>query len=259
MAGRAILHLNNMPNGMLVDSNRMEELTTEGLVDCRILGKHEGRFCDCRATTPFINGNNILLTDNLAVRSVPMRLDANRADPEKQSFPFDPMARVRADRGRYLAACFTILRANLRTNKTSLKDYERQQVNGFDQWAHMVQRALLWLGRPDPLGNMPALRALDPSQGDFWHLIETLFDVFGNSPWTTADCKTNATMTGDVPPSYIALKALMLGKDGVVSTRSFGMQLPQYRNRPCNDLKLVMVKEDAHNGHTWKIEGQKPV
>src|SRR5262249_1335016 len=51
LAGRPILHLNNLPNGMVVESERLSELSTEGAVYIRALGRHEERLCDCRGTT----------------------------------------------------------------------------------------------------------------------------------------------------------------------------------------------------------------
>jgi putative DNA primase/helicase len=111
LSGRPILHLNNLPNGMVVESERLSELSTEGVVYIRKLGRHEEGVCDCRATTVFLNGNNILVAADLVLRTATCRLNPQREDPEEIKHDFDPMEQVRADRGRYLAAVFTIARA----------------------------------------------------------------------------------------------------------------------------------------------------
>jgi hypothetical protein len=54
LSGRAILHLNNLPNGMTVRSECLAELVTEGQVTVRKLGRFEEGLLDCRATTVFI-------------------------------------------------------------------------------------------------------------------------------------------------------------------------------------------------------------
>jgi hypothetical protein len=111
LGGRPILHFNNLPNGMVLESAGLSQMLTEGEVVIRKLGVHEEGKCDCRATTVFANGNNVTVSEDLVPRTMAIRLDAQSERPEERSFEFDPIERVRADRGGYLAAVFTIVRA----------------------------------------------------------------------------------------------------------------------------------------------------
>src|SRR5262249_420704 len=111
LTGRPILHLNNLPNGMVVESERLSELSTEGAVYIRKLGRHEEGLWGCRATARFLNGNNMLVAADLVLRTATCRLNPQTEDPEKREFKFDPTELVRKDRGRCLAAVFTIARA----------------------------------------------------------------------------------------------------------------------------------------------------
>jgi hypothetical protein len=105
-------HLNNLPNGMIVESDRLAELSTDGIVHIRKLARHEEGTCDCRATTAFLNGNNITLAAGLVPRGVRCRLDANvEYSEDRTKYDFDPMQKVRADHGKYLAAAITIIKA----------------------------------------------------------------------------------------------------------------------------------------------------
>jgi len=73
-AGRPILHFNNLPNGMVLESAGLCQMLTEGTVVVRKLGKMEEGTCDCRAPTVYANGNNVTLADDLVVRAVGCRL-----------------------------------------------------------------------------------------------------------------------------------------------------------------------------------------
>src|SRR5262249_8374860 len=114
LAGRPILHLNNLPNGMVVESERLSELSTEGAVYIRTLGRHEERLCDCRGTTMFLNGNNILMAADLVLRTATCRLNPQKEDPETREYdPPTPTELVRKNRGCYLADVFIMARAFL--------------------------------------------------------------------------------------------------------------------------------------------------
>src|SRR5262249_12501576 len=97
LRGRSVIHLNNLPDGRTVESQRLSELYTEGLVYIRKLGRHEEGLCDCRGTTMFLNGNNIVVAADLVQRTVMCRLDARMEEPGARKFAFDPIELVRRD------------------------------------------------------------------------------------------------------------------------------------------------------------------
>src|SRR5262249_33778638 len=144
LSGRPIMHLNNLPNGMNFDSPRLSELGTEGFVTIRMLGRHEEGLCDCRATTVFLNGNNVRVVGDLVLRTLECSLDPKSEEPEKRTFKFDPLAAIRKDRGKYLAAIFTIVRAFIKAGCPKPK--AMHSVAGFDEWSRLIQQSLMWLG-----------------------------------------------------------------------------------------------------------------
>ena len=70
LSGRPILHFNNLPNGMMLESASLSQMITEGEVRIRKLGVHQEGLCDCRATTVFANGNNVTVSEDLVPRTV---------------------------------------------------------------------------------------------------------------------------------------------------------------------------------------------
>ena len=108
---------------------------------CRRFGKNDQLIdCDCRGTTVYANGNNIRVVGDLVRRTLTVQLDANQEEPEKRTFGFDPVERVKANRGKYLAAVFTIVRAYMAAVCPSV------QVEAFENWSRMARHPLVWLG-----------------------------------------------------------------------------------------------------------------
>jgi putative DNA primase/helicase len=66
------------------------------------------------AATCFANGNNIQIAEDLVRRTIQCRMDANMESPETRQFKRDPLARVLAHRGHYVAAILTWTLALLR-------------------------------------------------------------------------------------------------------------------------------------------------
>jgi putative DNA primase/helicase len=234
MSGRPIMHLNNLPNGMVLDSARLAELCTEGHVNIRKLGKHEEGLCDCRATTVFLNGNNIRVAGDLVPRTLLCRLNANREDPETRTFDSDPIAQVRKDRGAYLAAIFTIVRAYKAAGcpvPTGM-----HSVAGFEDWSSLVQQPLMWLGMADPFGEITSMRAMDPTLEELTNLVNVLRNTFKEGEkFTVAMCqkKADEQSSDNHGRSYYIRQDLrdLMTFNGKLNTKSFGRLLGRHLER----------------------------
>lgn len=256
LAGRVILHLNNLPNGMCVESDRLAELATEGKVVIRKLGRHEEGMLDCRSTTCFLNGNNVGVSEDLVPRTVSCRLDAAREDPEARTFKFNPIAEVEKNRGEWLACAFTIIRA-YRLAPESEKEEVRtkiKRVAGFEQWSEIAQQPLVWLGLADPMAGMEDMKGMDPKQELIERTQGALYDCFENEPFTVKQCEERARAGG--PSNNLTLRDLM-SVNGQINTRAFGCMLRSYRNKIRGGLKIELAKADPAHGHQWKIEGRR--
>jgi putative DNA primase/helicase len=253
LAGRAVFHLNNLPRGMVVDSERLQELCTEGLVNIRKLGKHEEGDCDCRATTAFLNGNNILLAADLVPRSVTCQLDARSEHPEERTFKTNPMNVVRAGRGKYLAAAITILRAwhfARQEDVTHVQGKKHKRVAGFEQWSKVVQQAMIWLDMEDPMGKMEEMRAADPTEENLVDLIDAVALAFRrelkevNSKlqrvFNVRECK-------DLAQSNPKLEEMMLFH-GRPNDKHFATLLMNARDKIRNGLCIRLAVKDDKRG-----------
>jgi hypothetical protein len=254
--GRPILHFNNLPNGMVLESAGLCQMLTEGTVNVRKLGVHEEAVCDCRATTAFANGNNITLADDLVVRAVSSRLNAQSEHPEDRTFEFDPIERVRAERGEYLAAVFTIVKAFKAAG--GRKPEGAKVIAGFEEWSRLVQQPLMWLGRPDPLGNWETMRGLDEKEQDLDRLLDVLKKYrreLGQS-FTVAKCVQLASEKekgewGDYRRPDLRE---LISRDGKLNERAFGKLLSRHRDRLRGGWQIVFVRIE-HNHPVYRLLG----
>jgi len=266
LSGRPILHLNNLPNGMVVESVALAQLSTEGIVLIRKLGRHEEGLCDCRATTAFLNGNNIIIAEDLVPRTAPCRLNPRLEQPENRTFKGDPIGRVRADRGRYLGAVFTIARAFM---AAGYPHQPHKVIAGFEGWSRLVQQPLIWLGEEDPFGGMDELRALDPKLEELQALLEALKKYFkADEPFTVADCRKKAEELVDqysYQRQYVRqdLRDVMTDARGQINDKSFGRKLVRHRDRIHDGwyMQVVTSSKEARVSvfrlRPWAAAGRK--
>jgi putative DNA primase/helicase len=224
LAGRQILHFNNLPNGMTVNSQALSQISTEGQFVMRRLGAHEEGTISCQATTIFCNGNNIMMGDDLVDRTVDIRLDAKSDNPGGRHFASDPMTTVLSQRGDYLADCFIVTRSFLAAGAPMPKGL--RYVSGFDAWSRFVQQPWAWLGYADCLEGQEKARALDPGREQLHTLITVLRATFSNqnTVFTIADLSNKASKGNH------DLWELMLFK-GQHNPKAFGHLLRRHLDR----------------------------
>jgi putative DNA primase/helicase len=125
--------------------------------EVRILGKSEMIEIDSR-TTIYASGNNLRIKGDMVRRTLLALLDAMVEHPELRHFKSNPVATVLADRGRYIAAVLTIVRAYIVAGYPSVLP----PFASFEAWSNIVRSALVWLGCADPVETIERTRADDP-------------------------------------------------------------------------------------------------
>jgi len=138
-AAKPILHLNNLDFDL--ESSTLNQMITEGRLEIRPFGKNNQLIeSDCRGMTIYANGNNIHVVGDLVRRALTSHMDAKMERPESRTFDFDPVDRIKANRGKYLAAVFTIVRAYMAAGSPPM---EAEAFGGFDGWSRMVRYPLI--------------------------------------------------------------------------------------------------------------------
>jgi hypothetical protein len=102
----------NISRGAQISCPHIEKSCTSAYYSDRKLGVSE-MVCTAASTIHFFTGNNIGARGDLASRSLHIRLDVDRVDPENRAFKHpDPVGWTENHRAEILAALYTILLAN---------------------------------------------------------------------------------------------------------------------------------------------------
>ena len=173
------------------------QLTERPVIRIRILGRSEMPPCECH-TAVFATGNNIVFKGDMVRRGLVCNLEALDERPELREFEADVLDIAAADRGPYVAAALTIVRAYIAAG--SPKDCPT--LGSYSAWSNMVRSPLVWLGEPDPVLSMEGLRNEDVELAnirEFFSLwLEYGLDL--DTPYLTATIIEEATAAA--PANY---------------------------------------------------------
>jgi hypothetical protein len=112
MAALAFLIWDNIPRGTQISCPHIERSCTSAYYTDRKLGVSE-TVATAASTIHHFTGNNIGPKGDLASRSLVVRLEVDRADPENRPFKHnDPIGWTEAHRGQIMGALYTILLGN---------------------------------------------------------------------------------------------------------------------------------------------------
>jgi hypothetical protein len=171
LSGAAVISIDNCTRDL--SGELLCQLTERSLIKIRVLGRSEMPECECH-TTVFATGNNVLFKGDMVRRGLTCNLDVLDERPELREFRHDPLRRVLADRGTYVAAALTIVRAYLAAGAPQ----KCSALGSYAEWSRMVRSPLVWLGEPDPVESMDSARDEDPELGDIRELFGLWPDYF---------------------------------------------------------------------------------
>ena len=160
MAGQSVVSLDNVVGNLA--SSLLCQALERPLVLVRVLGASVVAEIEVR-TTWFATGTNLRIIDDLTRRTVVARIDADQERPELRSFRGNPVATVMRERGRYIAACLTIVRAYVAAGRPG----RLPVLASYAAWSDLVRSALVWLGRADPCDRYGQDKKLYEYQGTF--------------------------------------------------------------------------------------------
>jgi hypothetical protein len=132
------------------------QLLTQFVVRVRILGLSEAPELPTN-TMVFATGNNLRVIGDLSRRALICSLDPEVERPELRIFRSNPVEKVRADRGRYVHAALTIVRAHRQSGAP-----RPTPLGSFEGWSDTIRGALIWLGMADSVDTMEKVRTSDP-------------------------------------------------------------------------------------------------
>ena len=178
LEGCAIASVDNV-NGEL-GGDLLCQALTQPQVRIRRLGGSDLAEIECR-TTLFATGNGLRVRGDMVRRTLLCSLDAGVERPELRAFGTDPVDTVLSDRGAYVAAALTLVRAFMLSGAPRLRP-----LGSFRAWSDTVRSALVWLGCADPCETMETAREEDPELEQLRALMAAWDRVFPDADRLTA-------------------------------------------------------------------------
>ena len=257
LSGQQIINIDNV-NGSL-GGDALCQLIERPICYLRPLGQSDHVRVDNRAIV-FFNGNNCHVRGDMTRRVILADLDARVEKPAERDFKGDPVTKVTADRGKYIAACMTVLRAYI------AEDRPRQKfppMNSFGEWSSTVRSALVWLGRADPCETIAKVRTEDPELQKLAAFIAAAQPHFGGMDRAkpareiaALGAKEGQSFGGwrPVHPELNSVVMEFADRGNVVNFRSFGKWLSKFRGRVVDGLCINSVYDRYAKIERWFIE-----
>jgi putative DNA primase/helicase len=183
LAHEALIAIDNVAGGAALGHSKLEQIITQPEVTVRRLGGSNQFKVRPRAIV-LATGNNLIARGDMTRRILMCTLDAEHERPEQRTFTKDPVTAALVNRGEYVHAALTIVRAYIAAGRT---DQKLPPLAGFDNWSRTVRAALVWLGEADPVRTMEVARASDPIREQ----LVAVVDAWNSTP-TLAGCATSA-------------------------------------------------------------------
>lgn len=268
MTGQPLISIDNISGELGGDA--LCQIIERPVVDIRVLGQSKNMRIEARGTSVYATGNNFTLVGDICRRVITINLDAGMERPELRQFDFDPIERVLADRGKYIAAALIICRAYFVAGRPD----KAPKLASFEGWSDTVRSALIWLGKEDPVKSMELARQEDPELVELGEMLEAWSEVMGVGAESRAkladvlvrcDVMSRESEDGELVPTYPRLNAALkvvgqryLGKPGLPDARLLGKWLQRFKGRPVGGKKFMNLPDPKHGAQWWVDRAQQP-
>lgn len=252
LEGVPIISLDNCSHNL--GGDLLCQISERKIVCVRILGKSKTPECEWRGII-LGNGNNITFLSDMTRRGLIVNLDPKVERPELREFDFNPIERVMADRGAYIAAALTIARAYITAGSPKVCG----PIGSYEEWSAFVRAPLIWLGKEDPVKSMEIAREADPIRAavrnliGFW--IETLKHNVGYSASDLIKHVDQRRGGDDLYPEFRELLLQQAGTPrGDVDVFKLGRWLQAIRGQIHHGHRLDLVKKSGKHGNRFALK-----
>jgi hypothetical protein len=248
LQGASIISIDNV-NGTLA-SNFLCQAIERPLIPVRIFGKLETRQVP-NSVLFLTNGNGLRVAGDLVRRTIGAELDAEVENPLTRTFVANPAAMISRDRGKYIAAILTLVRAFIVAGRPG----QLVPMPSFEGWSNTVRGALVWLGEADPVSTNDVARDEDPTR-------QRIAAILGAWPtdqadYTTAELIQRAEETAwgynlARPEFAAAVRAVATDRRGRLTADALGKWLRDNKGRQIEGRKLI--RRGTATRPRWRVE-----
>ncbi|MCA9557831.1 MAG: toprim domain-containing protein [Myxococcales bacterium] len=243
---RPVILLDNLPEKRSLDSSTLAAVLTSDPWTDRLLGETRMLSLPNRALW-LATGNNPTLSDELARRSIRIRLDTREEMPWKRSGFRHPNIRRWAQdhRGKLVQAALVLVQAWVAAGRP----HSSRRLGSFEEWVGVLGGVLEVAGVPGFLDNLDDLYARSNAERNAWtELVVAWVAAFGSDPKRVSEL--NALCED---------RELMTSQRGDGNERSqqsrLGRALGVARDRVYAGWRITLVEDQGrHRGRMYALE-----
>ncbi|HET6344932.1 MAG TPA: hypothetical protein VFH51_08365, partial [Myxococcota bacterium] len=266
LAGARIISFDNI-RGLLAGATIERALTAVDTIDGRILGSNV-QACMPWVATLLFSGNNMVMSDDVAQRSLCSRVESPREDPRARpagSFRHtDLLAAIKARRAKLVRAVLVILRAYLAAKGDGSNVPDPGTRGSFEAWSKIVPGALMWAGGPNILRAFPEGGRGGDEEGDAHGALMRHWreEWQGQKASTVLEAlfkQEREIAKGTAPPDGLdeargAVRTLMKLREGVApNAAAFGMKLYALRGKIRDGRRIQNEKDKGDKMQRYSV------
>lgn len=252
LSGVALFSIDNVST--LIAGDTICQMVERPVLSLRALGKSDMHVIP-NALTLFGTGNSARVHRDMVRRTLLSELDTNMERPETRVFARpDLLHQLVQDRGRYIAAGLTILRAYVEAGLPG----RVSQLPSYGDWSDLVRSPLVWQGCADPARSIDASSEEDPDAMETAALIAAWpCGPHDLTDYRAAELIEAAKQTDELgspvrPELYDAVAAIAADKARQLSADKLGNWLRDHRGQVSAGFKLV--RTGTKTRPSWAVE-----
>ena len=250
----AVIEFDNLTGDLVAHKSLCTVLTSEHMSG-RILGVSKTATVNTRSLF-LSSGNNVGPVQDMTRRCVTIHLSPECEVPAGRSFTRPDLVReVLRDRGRYVSAALTIVRAWIVAGRPMA---ECKSLAGFSDWSALCRQPLLWLGLADATASVFKAMAEDPDRETLSRLLTAWQAVFGKTAAMVRDAVKRASEFGVKQVTLREVLHDIADERGEINRRKLGWWIRRHAGRIVDGLRFVRASGNR-SAEAWQVESVSTV
>jgi hypothetical protein len=245
----AVIEFDNL-TGDLVAHKSLCTALTSAFMTGRILGGSKTVSVSTR-TLMLSSGNNVGPVQDMTRRCLTIHLSPECEIPATRTFSRpDLIGEVLQDRGRFVSAALTIIRAWVAAGRPQTLC---KALAGYGEWSDLCRQPLLWLGLPDPTESIFDAMTEDPDREALHRFLEAWMASFGKTGAMVRDALRLSGAAGDKSAELRDVLEEVAGDRGAINPRKLGWWIRRHAGRIVDGRRVVRAAGNA-SSERWKVE-----
>jgi hypothetical protein len=243
----AVIEFDNLTGDLVAHKSLCTVLTSEYMTG-RILGVSKTATVSTRALF-LSSGNNVGPVQDMTRRCITIHLDPGCEVPAARSFTRPDLVRdVLRERGRYVAAALTIVRAWIASGRPRT---DCKSIAGYSDWSDLCRQPLLWLGLADPTAAVFEAMDEDPDRETLDRLLTGWESAFGRTAAMVRDAIRVAEF-GE-PAELLEVLHDIADERGQLNRRRLGRWIKRHAGRIVDGRRFVRASVNR-SAESWRVE-----